>query len=413
MDRGIAIKGWKNGMDNIHTAVELATDLEGQVTIDILRDAVNVDVLDTGIIRRRKGQTKVLSGDIHSAWAHGPYLYAVKDGDLVAIAKDYSLTTIQASVGNSRMQFVEVNGEVYYSNGSVSGKIVLNQRRNWGVVVPSKAPTITQASGGLFVGTYRVACSYVNLYGEEGGASIAAAYTLNSLAGLTITTPTTSDAEVQKCRVYLTPPNGEAFYQVAEVSPGASVIIASPPEYTVAMSTQFMTQLPPGSFIDYYRGRMYVANGNILWYSQPYVYGLTNPLSNYIAFPSEITLLKAVQGGIYLATDRTYFLSGSGGEDLAQLEILPFGAAKYSASDLPNSKDILWYTERGIMQGSDSGQVTNLQDGRVRPDPAETGSTLVRETDSIVQVIGIGVDSPYKAGLAASDYWDAEIERRI
>lgn len=412
MDKGVVVKGWKRGMDNIHDAAELAYDQQGEVTLDALRDAVNVDILDTGMIRRRKGRTKLISGNCHSVWSEDGILLMVKDNNLVLVKPDYSTTTIKAGIGPRVVQYAQVNGEVYYSNGVVSGKVVNGVNVEWGVEIPKTAPTPSSVSGSLFPGRYQVACTYINIYGEEGGGSAARSINISDGSGISISTPAASSVETMKCRVYMTSQNGEVFYLVGETTPGSTITISSAPEYTIPMSTQFMTKMLPGDLIEYYRGRMYSAVGNILWYSQPYTYGLLNPLSNYIVYPSEITILKAVRDGMYLAADKTYFLSGSGGADFDQMDIFDEGAAKYSASNIPNAKDILWYSKRGIMLGSEGGQIVNLQDGRVRPDPVETGVTLYREQDSITQVLGVGKDAPYRSALAAADYWDAEIERR-
>jgi hypothetical protein len=71
----------------------------------------------------------------------------------------------------------------------------------------------------------------------------------------------------------------------------------------------------------------------------------------------------------------------------------------------------VWYSDRGIVLGSPTGAVTLVQAATVLPDAYGRGATLVRETDSVSQVIAT-VSSPREtAQLQAQDYMDAEIIR--
>ena len=166
-----------------------------------------------------------------------------------------------------------------------------------------------------------------------------------------------------------------------------------------------------GELVEYYGGRMYVAVGNILWYSEPYRFGMYDPQTNYIVFSAPINIIKATVEGIYVAAESTYWLGGTDATDFQQKEILPFGAARYSASNMPTSTNVLWLSDKGIVVGEANGTTTLIQADYVRPNITELGATFVREQDSLIQYVSIGRSSPYASPLR-SDYWDAEIERK-
>lgn len=106
------------GVDNVtHDDLRLAPGY--------LRMANNVDIDSQGMPSRRDGILRqILSGQWHSLWSdEGSLGFGVKDGNLVSILPDWSVSTILSSVGPSRMAYVKIDDRVFFSNASQKGYI--------------------------------------------------------------------------------------------------------------------------------------------------------------------------------------------------------------------------------------------------------------------------------------------------
>ena len=68
---------------------------------------------------------------------------------------------------------------------------------------------------------------------------------------------------------------------------------------------------PIGHLLEVRNLRMFIAVGNILWYSEPGAYNLYRLAANYFAFPGRIRMVQAVAGGLWISDDEAiYFLGG-------------------------------------------------------------------------------------------------------
>lgn len=90
---------------------------------DELQVAQNIDLDDLGQVRRRRGYTRVASGDWHSLFRAARGLYGVKDGDLVKVNPDYSTLVLQSGVGPDPLAWEEVGERLYFTSRSASGQV--------------------------------------------------------------------------------------------------------------------------------------------------------------------------------------------------------------------------------------------------------------------------------------------------
>jgi len=101
---------------------------EGRLAPEEFSSARNVDLDDVGQVRRRRGSTKVISGDWHSLYgSETAKLYGVRNKMLVAVKPNLTLTTIYAGVGahpalGSQLEYVQVGSTIYFSSPFESGK---------------------------------------------------------------------------------------------------------------------------------------------------------------------------------------------------------------------------------------------------------------------------------------------------
>jgi len=122
------------GVDNVTPVNKLLPTKKGF----FVQKADNVDINDDGELLRREGFISAYGGTkIHSIWANedSDLVLFVEDGILKKFNTDLSSTIILPYVGDSRMEYVEINKIVYFSNEQVIGFI-----KN-GEVNPFSTPT--------------------------------------------------------------------------------------------------------------------------------------------------------------------------------------------------------------------------------------------------------------------------------
>ena len=140
---------------------------------DFVRDARNVDILDSGTLRRRSGYTKLLDGRFSSLYAMGSTALCVHDGYLCRVnaLPNGQWNTVQlCPVRGTTVSYAPVGEQVFCTDGdSVWRYAGLSVVQN-SVAVP-QAPLVDVSTGGLPAGAYSFLCTRVRAYGEESAAS--------------------------------------------------------------------------------------------------------------------------------------------------------------------------------------------------------------------------------------------------
>ena len=153
----------------------------------------------------------------------------------------------------------------------------------------------------------------------------------------------------------------------------------------------------PGRLLTYYNGRLYSANGGVIWYSNPQDYEHLELKANFIPFPEQITMMKATSKGIWVSADKIYFLRGGDAEDLVaevkDTKKAVIGTAiQINESEIDSREDgivVIWLTHEGICFGSDNGNFTNLSEDKLNLSTNTIeGASIVRyNQDGIQQYI--------------------------
>lgn len=405
MDKTVNLGPWPKGLDNVQPDANLPKDT--------LRAVVNADIMDDGRVRRRVGLTEIEPGATHSLWSDDDIVLYVKSGDLYRLMDDNSSILIRPSVTGRTMQYESVNGAVYYANGAFFGKLVSGASREWGVEVPSFSPTVIvdTSAGSLPQGRYQFVATFVNMWGEESAPSRFAVATVSG--SVSIALPAALSPEIATSRIYMTPPDGDVYYRVHE-GPADSVVTAviNEPKYGAALKTQFLARVRAGELLCYHAGRMYFAIDNTLFYTEPYEYGLYHPGRNYITFSARIDMIASTQTGLYVGADATYFLAGTDPEKMEQKVVAEETVARYSGYKDPDTTRPLWYGQRGVTMGETNGVVSPLQIDHVSVAAPLTGSVGRVELNGVTQYLAAAVPKREVSQLTASDFFDAEIERK-
>lgn len=280
----------------------------------------------------------------------------------------------------------------------------------WGVEAPRSSPLLASIAGSMPVGRYQALVTFISSSGEESAASSSVA--VDSTGGIAFTLPQPATADVVTVRLYLTPWNGDVFYRIGDFAVGTTAFnLVATPVYGQVCKTQFLQRFLPCDIVEHWRGCIYGAVGNVLWRTQAYNFGLYRPSTNFTSFPSDIRLVAGVAGGMYVVCDRTYWLAGSGPDDLTFREILPYGGARRSLARHPGNKSVIWFGDMGQVIGDEQGNVIEQHAAHVLPGAYHYGATIVREQDSLRQIVSVVTAPSDSSVLPAQDFLDAEIIR--
>lgn len=401
------------GMNNQLPPTQLKQDGQSVDRLgDYVRDAVNVDVLDSGTLRRRAGYEKLLDGECHSLYTSGDLVLLVRNGELGIPDR--------TATGWGFLAMCDVRGPVSYTT---QGKVVYASDGNsiWqvhdgkhliehNIPVPQQPTLIAGVAGAMVAGLYRVVCTYVRPDGQESAASDETVIQVADNSVLTIRAPTRSVQNGWAVRVYMTPANGDEFYHAGDTQPRQELNVAVFTSTGATCQTRGLYPMPAGGIIRVYSGRLYVARGNVLYTSRPYAYALHDPVRGFFQFEKDITLLEAVEDGLYVCAGKTWFIP----KDLSAMrEVLPYGSMPGAGAHAPDGSAVYWFSERGAVRAGNGGEVQAIHDRTVAIPDVKDGcvAQVVREVDGVAQLVG-----SYEAGsepkAAMRSFMDAEIIRK-
>jgi len=406
--------GWPDGENNMLDAVELPQSS--------LRRAVNYDVMDGGSLHRRRGRTQVYVGSIvpRTLYSDGKRALFVEGGNMWELVQNidgsWSRMLFRTGVGNHPVAYLGLNDNIYWSNGLFTGVIDPEGRDlPWGIRGPHEQPTIgaSNSGGSLTAGVYQVAITFADDLGQESGTPLAKEVTITSDAGSIEITDLPTPIDGSDILVYCSGPNGEGLYRVGRLLAGVPSyrITTVDNAQTIMLQTQFGIPPPAGDVIEYLNGRIYVADGNVVWFTDAMRYGLVKPHRNFLQFPDEVTVMKAVADGLYICADQTYWISGVDTTEFQQVPVLPYGAVKGTGINLPDSDNVAWFSEEGVIIGGLQAQITAVQDDKSAVGTFKNGAMIFRKQRGLRQIIatlGTGTQS----ALLAQDYVDLETARR-
>jgi hypothetical protein len=402
---------WPKGVNTRLSEFELKT-ADG---VEFLRDALNIDIDNTGRLRRRRGYAPIFSGDAtHSLFAAKNHFLFVDDDTLYYGLPPNHSALLSGLPTLTPMGYAEVNGEVRMSNGIITKRLTAaGVLTPWGVDTPPGAPAIAAIGfGGLDAGRYQVAVVFVAPDGEESGASIVVDVTVAIGGGIQLTSiPQPTDGYTSAIRVYVTKVNGERFYHLVDLSVGTTTLnIGASSALGRELTTLFLQPFPACPLLEYYNGRMYGAIGPYVFYSEPLRYGLFRPAMNFILYSADVTVLKAVEDGMYVCADQTYWHGGAGAKQFSQRTLLPYGAVPGTGVKHENGRQVAWFSEKGYVVGGNGGELRLAQDTNVAVSKYEHGAVLYRE-DRGVRQLASALRGATQSQFVASDYAEAELVR--
>lgn len=386
---------------------------------DFLRFAVNTDLTATGNIKRRQGYARVLTGtDCHSVWHDSGDTFIVDGSNLLRIGGlpgSATITVLRNDMAPGRpVSYSRAPDAIYYTNSLVIGRILPDGLREVNTPGLSTAPVASTIAGGsLAPGRYGFCFTLIDAGGRESESTLPVYVDVSSgartvqLNGLPNPLPAGTDRLV----VYMTGTNDSVFQRAFVLPAISTMTVAAMPPLYARCATLLLRTMPAGDIVREDRGRLLVAAGKTLYYSEPYMPGLYNPSRGFIQFPSAISVVEPATNGVWVCADRTYWLAG----DIAQAvlaEKLPYGGIRGSSGRVPNAESVYWMTPRGICVGTSGGEVSNRQEQNVAVATAQYAAGFFRERDGNKQMGQTMFGEGSTSNAAATSYMDAEVIRK-
>lgn len=166
-------------------------------------------------------------------------------------------------------------------------------------------------------------------------------------------------------------------------------------EYVGPPTRRHLVDPPIGTKLAYYNGRVFVVQGDVIWYSEPGYFGAFDLARGFLWYPSSIRMVRPVDDGMYISTStQTFFVSGSNPLEFTQTKVADYPAIQWTDIKLSgrlvfnqdggktivetNGLSAMWMSEQGICYGGPSGNFYNLTFDKIASFPTGlTGSGLV------------------------------------
>ena len=349
-----SIKSFK-GLNNVSDPLRLG--------LSWLAQADNIDITDTGAVKKRSGYSKTLAGTFTGAYATLDFarMFVVDGGVLKALTGPASAVPLLGRLSAAPMHFTEINQQVFFNNGVDRGVILPdNTVIDWAWQAAA-APNVAAVTGSLPAGLYQVRCTFTLADGRETGAGESAEITLADGQALQISGIDYALGAVTN--TYIAPADSSVF-QLARRGTASAFVWNNPPDdLGIDLNTNFLDPLPRGAdVIQAWKGRIYAAqyfaesNQSAIWFSKPLGFHLFNYNSGFFLVPGRVLMLAPTDDALIIGTEaRIWSYLGDKLEELAPYGVVP---GWHWAKD---DERTLFWTTRGLCAALPFSNLTERQ----------------------------------------------------
>jgi len=331
------------GQDNITPETQLQ---DGSA-----RSLINIDPYPSGEVRTRAGLRLIASGNFHSLYqpSHKKFSLCWKDGNLCRINGN-TVTSLQ-NLSSRIINYADLNGETFWTNGETAGRVKLDGTSSfWGLPLPPSPEVTVIMSGGLHAGTYQIAMTAV-VDGIESGSNTPTVVQVAKGGGVEVSVPTGATFNI-----YMTPSNGTSS-ELRYVATAQSGAISKIGTGTLGRHLRgLLAHRPrPGQAMASYQGRLFVASGSFVWFTEAMAPHLLLPEFGYFKFDSAVLMIGVSENGLYIGTrDSIRFLAGNSPEQMSVRFVSSVGSASSAISLSPVS-----FTDNGPVLGRQCAWVSS------------------------------------------------------
>jgi hypothetical protein len=389
---------WPLGINN---RANEKTQPEGSV-----RDSVNVDPSLDGVFRLRAGYSLAYQGQsVRGALSVGSHILIADGTSLIDFNTDSNTATVLAQIaGAGRLVGDVLNSELFFCTENQTLRFKEGVLRRWGVPTVTSQPVPSVGSGSLRAGTYQCAATFLDAFGDEGGTTNALIIDVPENSALFFQLP--EPPQGGKVRLYVSSVNGATPYLQYEGV--GSCVCSSISDATARLETQFLNEPEVGDIIAAHNGVLLTAAGSVLHMTVPLRPHLRSAIKGFFQFPQRIDVLISCDGGVYIASDKTQFLTGLETSEPAAIKVFDFGAVPGSGSR-GIKKEAVWMTKYGIATSDGQGGASLISEAAFVPGLAGSASTVILERDGNQMAVTTMKNPKGQNPLAASDHYETEI----
>lgn len=382
------VLGWENGTNNL---TPRARQPQGTA-----RSLVNLDI-QSGRLGLRAGVSRVLdASNVRGVLALGRKLLVAAGDTLIEYAIDTDSARELRQIAPAG-EFVgdTVNGILYFCTANEALEYDGNAVRRWGVPDVTAQPTVITTTGGLLPGYYKVAVTYTDQWGREGGTD--RAVFLNVASGGMTVGPVTVPAGCV-ANVYVGPNSGSSLYLQGKVQDGGSLTLTQLRDDTARCTTEFMRAPRPGHRVRAIRGVLAVAQGRVVQLTNPFQPHVVDLAGGFIQYPERVGELLA-DGGLYVSADKCYMVSDVETREVSQRVVLDFPAIPGTGVALPSGRGA-WMTRYGQAITTPEGMSLIHRDSYA-VDYAEHGAAGVLDYQGNELIVTVMHGRKHRSPLAA------------
>lgn len=173
---------------------------------------------------------------------------------------------------------------------------------------------------------------------------------------------------------------------------------------------KLLAPMPAGSCIAHGAGRLLVAVGALLVFSEPFEPSLRSLSAGYELFPDTITCVAAVEGGVFVATEQATYFAPGGFPSQSLQEVLAYGAPAQQPGYRQDG-GAHWMSAEGIVSCNKAGELANLQDEHIAMSVTGEAATLWREHDGMQSIVA-ALSSPSSTSAGIGTYMQARLVKK-
>jgi len=363
--------------------------------------ALNVDIGYEGELRRRAGYNRTSTlchENLHQA---ENFMLTTDLGDLTAIHPSGTRIVLYPSLGNDRVWYCNLpDGRTTFSNGLICGITDGLTMTTWGVPVPPSIGALTPVAGALFPGDYQYQITYVRLSDKlEGGPAYSAPTAVPDGGVLLTGLPVLAGHSIN---VYLTAQNGDISFLAGNTTGASFSYLGTNDALTLPCRTEFLQPAPVGTVTALWRGRVLTAVGPVLYASRTGQVELFDVRRDFKQFTAPITLIQAVDDGLYVGTElELAFLSGTEFDKLSYVQVVDGPVALGSGvpargelimlgQGVGQGEAMVCIADKTLVAGFNGGNIFRMTEGRYTTSAAEVRAAF-RQTSSGPQYLAIPV----------------------
>ncbi len=159
--------------------------------------------------------------------------------------------------------------------------------------------------------------------------------------------------------------------------PLEDILVGVPSEELRAYYRQTMIPTPAGQLLEIHQGRLFSAQGNVLWFSEPLAFHRVNQLTNFIVFEGMIKLLKSAAKVLYVGDAAgVHTIKGSFPLEITKetvavcevprhVSVAHIGMKSLLPREMEDSETFAFVTSDGICLGGSDGRYLKLTGRRL------------------------------------------------